>query len=229
MAFRTQKAICAFVVSLFCGLAVAAEPLTIPVRHTHIRKGALGEIVISESSMIFRESGKKQEHSREWAFEDIQQLSVAPHSLRILTYEDEKWKLGRDREIEFDQISEGDARRILSAVRGHIDDRRLVVVLPDQSIEPLWQIKAKLQEGRGGSEGSVLVGTDSIVYKSEAKGASRTWHFGQIRNISSSGPFDLTINTFERDFRFQLKTELSGSRYQALWSRLNRIEEKKTE
>lgn len=74
------------------------------------------------------------------------------------------------------------------------------------------------------------MGEDSIEYKSEERDASRTWPFFQIENVSSSGPFDLTITTFERDgsrfagrrdFRFQLKVELTEDQYNALWRRLN--------
>ena len=230
MAFRSKKAIGAFVILLFCAVASSAEQVGTSVRHPHLWKGGAGEIRIGASSISFREAGKKQKHSREWAYDDIQQLYIGPNTLRILTYDDVRWKLGSDREYEFDQLPEGAAHRVLTAVRGRIDERRLVVAVPDSPINPIWQVKAKLLEGRNGSEGMVLVGEDSIVYKSEERNASRTWHFTQIENVSSSGPFDLTITTFERDdsrfagrrdFRFQLKTELTEDRYNALWRRLN--------
>jgi hypothetical protein len=230
MAFRSQKAIGAFVVLLFCDIAGEAEQVTIPVRHPHLRKGALGEIRIGESSISFREAGKKQKHSREWGYGEIQQLYVAPASLRILTYEDAGWKLGSDREYEFDQLPEGAAQRVLNAVRGRIDERRLVAAVPEFPINPTWQVKAKHLKGRSGSDGAVLVSEDSIVYRSEERNASRTWHFRQIENIGSSGPFDLTVTTFERDgsrfagrrdYRFQLKEELTEDRYNTLWRRLN--------
>ena len=230
MAFRSQKTIGAFVVLLLCEFAAAADQAAIPVRHRHLRKGGLGEIRIGESSISFRETGKNQKHSREWAYDEVQQLYVSADSLRILTYQDVGWKLGSDREYQFDQLPEGAAQQVLNAVRGHMDERRLVAALPNSAMKPIWQVKAKRLEGRGGSEGVVLVGEDSIVYNSEERNASRTWNFTQIENVSSSGPFDLTITTFERngfrfngrrDFRFQLKTELTEVRYNALWHRLN--------
>lgn len=229
MAFRSQKAIGAFLI-LCCEFAAAADPVIIPVRHLHLHKGAPGEIRIGESSISFRENGKQQKHSREWMYDDIQQLFIAPTSLRVLTYEDVTWKLGSDREYQFDQLAEGTAQRVLAAARAHMDERRIVAALPESPMKLVWQIKARHLERRGGSEGIVLLGTDSIVYQSEARNASRTWSFRQIENVSSSGPFDLTITTFERDasrfegrrdFRFQLKTELTESRYNTLWRRLN--------
>ncbi|HUS06192.1 MAG TPA: hypothetical protein VMZ52_07850 [Bryobacteraceae bacterium] len=231
MAFRIEKAIGAVLVALVAlEAATGPEQFTIPVRHRHVRKGAAGELRLGGSSLAFQESGKRQGHSRDWAYDEIQQLYVSRESVRILTYEDVAWKLGKDREYEFDELPEGAAQRILGSVRGQMDERRVVAAMPDLSIQPGWQVKAKLLAGRRGSEGIVLVGQDSIVYQSGEREASRTWHFRQIENISSSGPFDLTITTFEqagaryagrRDFRFQLKTELSQERYNALWARLN--------
>jgi hypothetical protein len=231
MAFRVEKATGAVLVALLTlNAAHATEAVTVVVRHTHVWKGGPGRLAIGASSVSFRETGKKHGHSREWAYEDIQQLYVGPEVIRLLTYEDVSWKLGKDREYQFDQIPKGAAQRVLDALRGRIDYRRVVSAIADLSIRPVWQINAKHVEGRGGSEGAVLVGEDSIVYNSAERGASRTWQFHQIDNISSSGPFDLTITTFEqdgsrfagrRDFRFQLKTELREEQYNGLWRRLN--------
>src|SRR5215217_8489365 len=127
MALRSQAAISALVVAfLALNTRAASDQVTIPVRHTHLRKGGAGELQIGASSLSFREVGKGQGHSREWAYEDIQQLYIAPGVIRILTYEDVSWKLGRDREYQFDQLTEGAAQRTIDAVRGRIDVRRVV-------------------------------------------------------------------------------------------------------
>ena len=82
----------------------------------------------------------------------------------------------------------------------------------------------------GGDEGVLQVGPDEIVYKSADKAESRTWRYEDIENISSSGPFQLTITTFERakthygslkGFNFELKQRLEEARYNDLWLRLN--------
>ena len=56
------------------------------------------------------------------------------------------------------------------------------------------------------------------------KTASRTWRYSDIDNISSSGPFQLTITTFEREgngdrkaFNFALKERISEATYNAIW------------
>lgn len=52
---------------------------------------------------------------------------------------------------------------------------------------------------------------------------SRTWRIQDLENVSSSDPFDLTVTTHEREFRFQLKQALNEARYQELWLRVNRV------
>jgi hypothetical protein len=82
----------------------------------------------------------------------------------------------------------------------------------------------------GGDEGVLQVGPNAVVYKSADQDASRTWRYEDIENISSSGPFQLTITTFERaktqygnlkGFNFQLKRRLEDAGYNDLWVRLN--------
>ena len=230
MAFRSEKAIGALALFLSLGIRAASEQPSIPVQHRHLRNGAPGDLKIVDSTLVFREVGKHNDHSREWAFDDIQQLYISPAQVQILTYEDVSWKLGKDRTYKFDHLPEHAAERILALVRDRIDWLRLVLAMPDPNLQPLWQIKAKLVDGWGGSEGIVLAGDAAIVYSSAEAGASRTWHFRQIENVSSSGPFDLTVTAFEssggavtgtRDYRFQLKTELTGARYNDLWRRIN--------
>ena len=106
MALRSQTAIGAFVVASVRPQCVhaAADQVTIPVRHTHLRKGGAGELQIGALRSRFVRRARSRSHSREWAYEDIQQLYVAPDVIRILTYEDVSWKLGSDREYEFDQL-----------------------------------------------------------------------------------------------------------------------------
>lgn len=177
MAFRSEKTIGAVVIALvMLEAGAAAESVTIRVRHTHLRKGGSGEIHIGESAISFQEAGKRRSHSRRWAYDDIQQLYVAADRIRLLTYEDVSWRLGKDREYVFDELPEGAAQRIVAALRGRIDERRVVAAFPDASIQPIWQVNAKLLEGRGGSEGTLLVGSDSIVYNSAERDASRRWH-----------------------------------------------------
>jgi hypothetical protein len=223
MAFRIEKRITA--VLIWAAALAGAQPLTFQVRHEHLRGGAAGTLSIDADSVSFQEQAKEGKHSREWRYEDIQQLSLSSGTLRILTYDDQKWQLGRDRDFVFDRLGEGlvtMARPLFEAKLG----RRFVASLADEDLHVLWQAGVKLRHGLSGSQGALLVGDDRIVYQSHAAGESRTWRFEDIDSISTGGPFDLTITTGERspwrhagptEFRFQLKEELAENRYNDLW------------
>jgi hypothetical protein len=210
MAFRLEALIA------FCSLTLAAAPLEFAVRHQHAYKGGPGKVVFEDSGILFTESGKKKKHSRQWKYEDIQQLVVAPEWLRIVTYEDVRWQMGRDREYFFDRVPAGFAAAVYPML-SQVLDRRFVAVLADPAVEPLWEMPVKLRNRLGGSEGTLITGRDHVVYKSSERDQSRTWRIADIEAVSTAEPFELSIMTREREFRFQLKRALSERQYTELW------------
>src|SRR5512132_1589918 len=105
MALRIKTAI--RIAPLLFTVAAAAQTagMHYQVRHQHWRKGAPGTLTFTADGVTFEEQGKQaKQHSRTWKYEDIQQLELAPNRLRILTYEDQRWELGRDRDYAFDQL-----------------------------------------------------------------------------------------------------------------------------
>jgi hypothetical protein len=164
-----------------------------------------------------------------WAYRDIEQLKISPKTLTVLTYQDNAWKFGADRQYDFDLLSDGGFNGAYELLKSRLD-QRLVAEIPDRVAESLWDIPVKHLSRFGGDAGVLQVGSDAIVYKSDKEGESRTWRYRDIENISSSGPFQLTITTFERakthygdrkGFNFQLKQQLDEGRYNDLWLRLN--------
>jgi hypothetical protein len=94
----------------------------------------------------------------------------------------------------------------------------------------LWEIPVKHLLRFGGDEGVLRVGVDEIVYQSAKASESRTWRYQDIENVSTTGPFQLTITTFERakthygnlkGFNFEMKQQLDEAHYSDLWLRLN--------
>lgn len=228
MEFRIEKTIGAI---LIFGFAVCGESLTVQARHEHLRNGVIGSLEIRENSISFEERGKKSSHAWEWKYEDIQQITLSPTELRILTYDDQKWKLGVDREYRFDKLPKDFAPQVYPLFSRRLD-QRFVADLAEPAVKPLWKIPAKLHRRLGGSQGTILIGEDRIVYETD-KGESHTWRYRDIENISSSGLFDLSIMTLERagwphgaptEYHFQLKEELSQDRYNDLWRRLNQAQ-----
>ena len=201
----------------------------------HVKKaGARGTLTIDETGVSFEqagESGKGSKHPERfrWEYPDIEQLKISTRSLSVVTYKDNKWKLGADRQYDFDILSEAtleDAYRVLRASL----DQRFVAALADTPAAVLWEIPVKHLGTISGDEGVLQVGPSEIVYESDKKGGSRTWRYEDIDNISNPGPFEFTITTFERakfdygsrkQFNFSLKRPLEEGRYNDLWLRLN--------
>ena len=149
--------------------------------------------------------------------------------MRILTYEDQRWRLSGDREFVFDNLPENLATELYPVFSRRLD-QRFVAALADDQVKPLWEAPAKLLHLAGGSQGAILVGSGQLVFRSESPEQSRTWRIRDIDLVSSSGPFDLTITTFERagmnyasrkDFHFELKRPLAEAEYNALWRKVN--------
>jgi len=209
--------------------AILASAQTATVRHKHARGNEPGELQVTAAGISFSEPGKGKKHSRTWKYEDIQQLELSPSTIRILTYEDQKWVLGRDREYEFIALPPGFADQVYEIWRDRLD-QRFIADLPDAQVRVQWEVPAKLLGAMQGSHGVIRLGEDRIVYQSDKPGQSRTWRLEDINNVASAGPFDLSVVTSEhsgafhsgsREFRFQLKQPMPEARYNDLWRRLN--------
>src|SRR5512140_1644067 len=93
MEFRAQARIVAIIA--LATPALFAQPLQYEARHGRSH----GTLTIDTAGVSFQDA--KGRHAWRWAYQDIQQLKIAPASLTLLTYKDNKWKLGADREYSF--------------------------------------------------------------------------------------------------------------------------------
>jgi hypothetical protein len=189
----------------------------------------VGTLRVADDRITFEEDGKHKTHSRQWQFDNIQQLTLSPAILRILTYEDSHLKFGHDREFVFDRLPEDLAAKLYPVFSRRLD-QRFVAAVADNQVRALWEVPVKLVRLTSGSQGSIVVGADHVVYQTDSPEQSRTWRTKDIDMVSSSGPFDLTITTFElagsnyaghKDFHFALKRPLAEAEYDALWRRVN--------
>ena len=233
MAFRTEKrtGIVAVLALALAPALFAQKELRFEVRHDHLWKYGAGTLVITERGVSFQELTKKKKvkHAFELNYQDIQELKLAADKLTLVTYKDRKWLLGIDKEYKF-TLTPGQSFSETYALLKDRLDQRFVAAVADEQIQPLWEVPVKLLGRVTGSEGVLQVGPDRVVYKTTKKRESRTWRYGDIENISTSGPFQLSLTTYERakthygnlkGFNFQLKQALDEKQFNLLWRRLN--------
>jgi hypothetical protein len=153
---------------------------------------------------------------RHWTYTDIRRLTLAPDRLTILTYE-------RRRDYVVDHLPDGAAARLYPLFRARMD-QRFLARLPDPDVQPLWRMPAKMEHGWKGANGTLIAGTDRIVFETDQRDASRTWRDTDIANVSHSGLFDLSLSTqLGAEVRFSLKEPLTEERFHALWLRLEEV------
>jgi len=206
-----------------CLIAAAgmwASAAQFAVRHEHVYGRCQGVLTVDQTGV--RYSGEKG-HSWMWAYSDIQQFKLKPDGIEVVTYRDNLWRLGADQEYRFTgKIPATEVQALLSTRL----DQRFVSAVATEAGEPLYRSPVKHLGRVKGSEGILAFGSEDVVYESDTKGESRTWRYGDIEKISSSGPFQLTITSFERarshygdrkDFNFQLKQPITEMQYNQLW------------
>jgi hypothetical protein len=181
-----------------------------PVRHQHLRKFCAGTLTVDERGIRF--SGPKG-HAWSWPYAEIQQLTLYPGSIHILSYKDSSsWKLGKDVAYTFTgkfpiELLEGQWSAKL--------DQRFVAAVgqPSGPSGPKFQVK---QLGlTKGTQGTLTFAENAVVYDTSRD--ARTWRYTDIQFISTSNPFQLTITTLEKQFHFQLKQAITESTYNQLW------------
>ena len=225
MAFRTEAL--AFAAGLFAASILTAQSTA--ARHDHWHSGGSGTLTVSEQGVSWEESGKKAEHSRKWAWDEIQQLELSKGRVRLLGYVDEKWKGWRDQEYVFDGVAEPFVEAAGPVLREHLLTKYVAALAkPVESVE--WRIPVKLRARLGGSEGALLFKKDQLLYATAEREESRTWNIADIESVSSGDRYELTVETLERagwtrgprEFHFQLKQPISEAQYQELWKSVNR-------
>ncbi len=203
--------------------AAAAQEFRYQARHDHLRKSGAGTLVIGAEGLSFTED--KGDHRWTWKWEDVQRLELAPGKLRVVTYRDDKWKLGADREYRFELEPGRTFTEAYEFLKGRLD-QRLVAELADPEAAGGWSLPVKHLRRFGGTLGVLEVGGGRVVFKAEDKDESRTWRFADIVNISRSGPFEFTLTSYEKTFNFQTRAPLSEARYNDLWREI--YQERKT-
>ncbi|MGA2261171.1 MAG: hypothetical protein ABSH28_07040 [Acidobacteriota bacterium] len=205
-----------------------AQEVRFPVRHHRLLKSRPGELIFGETGVEYRANEKKD--ARTWKYGDIQQLGLlSPKELTILTYEDSKWKLGKDLFYRF-EITTGEITPALWAQLQARLTRPVVSALIPPDIVPKFTIPVKHLRGFGGTQGTLDIADQYVIYKTDAPKDSRIWRYQDITSVGTTGPYQLRLTSMdrtegefggERNFVFSLKERLAPGAYDFIWWKIN--------
>lgn len=195
------------------------------VEHTSAWHNNRGVLIIDIDGVEYKPTGDEQ--SSRWKFGEIQQLRLEPQRVEILTFEDRKWRLGKDRVFLFKLLESSVDAELSNFLRHRISGVFVTAIVPKITEAPAYKVEVRHRLIFGGSAGVLEVYEDRVVYRSESDRHSRVWTYDQIESFAFPSPREFELVTDEkrlggptRTFRFQLKDALPESVYDYIWVRV---------
>lgn len=215
-------------VMLLFAIPASAQEFTYKVEQDRTIGHRDGQLIISDKGIEYRAAKRKNE-DRTWTFEDIKLLEIlSPTSVRIWTWKDRKLFLGRDESLTFKLVEGQIDQKVSDFLRDRIA-RPFVTSFIEEQAAPLAEIPVKRARWLKGSEGTLKVYSDRLVYESQTGQDSRSWRWTDIRSIGRSDIYRFDVETFEpqvgassRSFNFILKEQMPDKTYDLIWSRVYR-------
>lgn len=204
--------------------------LVLKVRHDHGWGSCSGTLTLDDRGVRYETTHTKD--TRNWTYEDVQQFQVEEgRRIKVLTYEDRKWRLGADKVFEFTWTDgETTPLEVYDFLRAHTRRPIAAWVRPSDLGDVRYEFPVKHLGVLKGREGRLLFTERWVALQSDEKGGDRTWRYEDLESISSSGLYELTLTTYEqqklhyasrRVYQFQLKESLPPDRYDTLWRFVN--------
>ena len=191
-----------------------------------------GRIEITEQAIAYR--AEKESESRTWNYPDIQFFDrISSREFTILTYEDQRRWLGRDKQYHF-VVTEGELTDALfQTIRSRLNKPTANRAVSRREAAE-YEVAAKHLHTFGGCEGTLRFTKDAITYVTEKENDAREWSLARdVRSVWSADRYRLQIHVYEnnrrefsrtRVFRFALKEPLDGAYYRRLKLRLYDLE-----
>jgi hypothetical protein len=188
-----------------------------------------GEVQFSDDAIEYRASNEKR--SRRWLYQDIQHFDrISKKEFIVLSYEDQRWKLGRDRSYRF-IITDGE---LTDAVFDEIS-RRLGKpvtnrVVKKSSVEKAYELPVKHLHTFGGCEGDLVFSGNAAYYVTGHAKDAREWKLDRdVESVWAPNRYQVELHVYDnnrrefsqtRVYRFQLKEPLDPEWYHDLKLRL---------
>ena len=210
------------------GVVAAGPPFELAVKKDHLFGSSKGTLVFDAEGVEYWTADK--DDARRWSYPDVKQIQIlAPRRIAVLTYEDQgRLKLGADRTFRFEVVEGTVLPELVAFLLDRISQPVVTAVMPPMSsTPPLYRVLVKYERGGRGSDGTLLLHEDRLVYLTEAEGHARYWRLADIFAVLQLDRYRLEVLAYEggggetRRFTFQIKTELPEGFYEALWVRVN--------
>lgn len=179
--------------------SLAAQTLSVELKR-NFWPDARGEIQITEKGIAFSEANGKNRH--EWSYQDLQSFDrLSKSEFVLLTYEDQRWKLGRDREYQF-KITSGElSDELFESIRQH-----LAKPVTDRVVDEIGKVEYRLPVKHlhtlGGCEGELIFAPEAIYYSTPNKKDAREWRLKEeVQSIWSADPYSLELHVYENNRR----------------------------
>lgn len=207
--------------------AMDGPPYSLSVKRSHVIGSSSGTLRITADGIEYDTPAKDE--ARRWTYAEIKQLQIqSPTRVVLLTYEDQgRLRLGADRRFDFEVRDGRVSPELVAFVLSRTDRPIVTAVLPPLPNAPLFQVPVKHERQGRGSNGTLLMYDDALVYMTEREAEARYWRF---RDLFAVLPLDrdrYQVLAYEggagelRPFTFQLKAVLLDTFARALWDRVN--------
>jgi hypothetical protein len=220
-----------FLMLLFVAQPLAAQTFTV-IHEKRLWSDGSGKIEITDDGIKY--VAEKEKDNRAWTYQDIQYFDrISSKEFTILSYEDERRLLGRDKSFHF-VIIEGELTdELFRAISNRLNRPVTNRVMPDLAMIH-YELPVKHQHTFGGCEGTLKFTKDAIYYVTNHKKDSREWQLARdVQSIWSADRYRLEIHVFDnnrrefsrtRVYKFDLKEALNPEIYRTLKLKLYNLE-----
>lgn len=205
----------------------AAQPFELAVKEDRVIGAGRGTLVFDADAVEYRASNLRPDGSRTWPYAALKQVRVlSPTTIVLETYEDRGLlRLGSDRAYEFEVTDGHVTSALVDFLLARIDRPLVTAVMPPLGDAPAVRVVVKHQRRGRGSEGTLLLFDDSLVYLTEREREARYWRLRDLASVLRLAPHRLVVEAYEdsgtRPYTFELKASLPMEAYEALWQRVN--------
>ena len=207
--------------------ALDGPPYALSVKRSHTIGSSSGTLRVTADGIQYETAAKGE--ARSWVYGDIKQLQIQTSTrLVVLTYEDQgHLRFGADRRFEFEVRDGPVSPDLVAFILSHVERSIMTAVLPPLRNAPVFRVPVKHERQGRGSNGTLLMFEDALVYTTEGKGEARYWRFKDLFAVLPLNRDRFQVLAYEggagelRPFTFQLKADLPELFARALWDRVN--------